>query len=144
MRAFTRHRFAKAVDRRITLVAISKNCRKLPRCSLRRRFPLRGWEGKEPTHTVLPLESVPALCCRIAHPSDPYQVRMQTSPRSYDYSRADVLVAQDKARSTRFGPPEYTLLPLRPSGLRPSALLERLALLTSAHRCDSHCNFEAM
>ena len=69
---------------------------------------------------------------------------MQTSLRPYDYSRADVLVAQDKARSIRFGPPEYTLLPLRPSGLRPSALLERLVLLTSAHGCDSHCNFEAM
>jgi hypothetical protein len=47
---------------------------------------------------------------------------MQTSPRPYDYSRADVLVAQDKARSTRFGPPEYTFLPLQPLGLRPSAL----------------------
>jgi hypothetical protein len=33
---------------------------------------------------------------------------MQTSPRPYDYSRADVLVAEDKARSTRFGPLEYT------------------------------------
>jgi hypothetical protein len=72
--------------------------------------------------TVLPLETVPALCCRIAHPSDPCQVRMQTSPQPYDYSRANVFVAQDKARSTRFGPPEYTFLPLQPSGLRPSAL----------------------
>jgi hypothetical protein len=38
---------------------------------------------------------------------------MQTSPRPYDYSRADVLVAEDKARLTRFGPLEYTFLPLR-------------------------------
>jgi hypothetical protein len=101
-------------------------------------------KGKELTHSVLPLESVLALCCRIAHPSDPYQVRMQTSPQPYDYSRADVLVAQDKARSTRFSPLENTLLLLRPSGLRPSALLERLALLTFAYCCDSRCNFKAM
>jgi len=38
---------------------------------------------------------------------------MQTSPQPYNYSRADVLVAEDKARSTRFGPPEYTFLPLQ-------------------------------
>jgi hypothetical protein len=54
---------------------------------------------------------------------------MQTSPWLYDHS--DMLATQDKARSTRFGPLEYTLLLLRQSGLRPS-LLERLALLTSA------------
>jgi len=51
-------------------------------------------------------------------------------------------VAQDKARWIRVGL-EYTLL-LRLSGLRPSPLLERLALLTSAHNCDSYYNFEAM
>jgi hypothetical protein len=52
-----------------------------------------------------------------------------------------MLVAQYKTRLTRFGPLEYTLLPLR---LRPSALLERLVLLTSVYGCDSRCNFEAM
>ena len=36
---------------------------------------------------------------------------MQTSPRLYDNSCADVLVPQDKARSTRFGPLDYILLP---------------------------------
>ena len=69
---------------------------------------------------------------------------MQTSSWLYDRSRADVLVAQDCHIRLRFSPLEYTLLPLRPLGLRPSALLERLALFTSAHGYDSHCNFKAI
>jgi hypothetical protein len=44
----------------------------------------------------------------------------------------NMFVAQDKAGSTRFGPLEYTILLLRPSGLRPSHLLERLAPLRTA------------
>jgi hypothetical protein len=44
----------------------------------------------------------------------------------------NMFVAQDKAGSTRFGPLEYTLLLLRPSGLCPSHLLERLAPLRTA------------
>jgi hypothetical protein len=43
-----------------------------------------------------------------------------------------MFVAQDKAGSTRFSPLEYTLLLLRPSGLCPSHLLERLAPLRTA------------